>query len=122
LPPPRAKAKDKPAPDDVATLVSRMWHFPTVAIRKNPPAELGKFLADFLPAKNGALPLEPLARVRHTVTYRNVTVFPFRIAIAKIPRIRGARSIMLEDFSALPVSNLTRKIARAAIPEAAAKS
>jgi A/G-specific adenine glycosylase len=122
LPPPRAKAGDKPAADDVATLVSRMWHFPTVAIRKNPLAELGTFLAEFLPAKNGALPLEPLARVRHAVTYRNVTVFPFRIAIAKIPRIRGARSIMLQDFSALPVSNLTRKIARAAISEAAAKS
>ena len=122
LPPPRAKAEDKPAADDVATLVSRMWHFPTVAIRKNPLAELGTFLAEFLPAKNGALPLEPLARVRHAVTYRNVTVFPFRIATAKIPRIRGAKSIMLEDFSALPVSNLTRKIARAAISEAAAKS
>ena len=122
LPPPRAKAEDKPAADDVATLVSRMWHFPTVAIRKNPQAELGTFLAEFLPPKNGALPLEPLARVRHAVTYRNVTVFPFRIAIAKIPRIRGAKSIMLQDFSALPVSNLTRKIARAAISEAAAKS
>jgi hypothetical protein len=51
-----------------------------------------------------------------------VTVFPFRIAIAKIPRIHGAKSIKLEDFSALPVSNLTRKIARAAISEAAARS
>jgi hypothetical protein len=97
-----------------------MWHFPTVAIRKNPQAELGTFLAEFLPPRNGALPLEPLARVRHAVTYRNVTVFPFRIAIAKIPRIHGAKSIKLEDFSALPVSNLTRKIARAAISEAAA--
>ena len=122
LPPPQARAKDKPAADDVATLVSRMWHFPTVAIRKNPLAELGTFLVEFLPAKNGVLPLEPLARVRHAVTYRNVTVFPFRIAIAKIPRIAGAKSIMLQDFSALPVSNLTRKIARAAISAAAVRS
>jgi len=42
-------------------------------------------------------------------------VLPFRIAVAKIPRILGAKSIGLEDFSKLPVSNLTRKIARAAL-------
>ena len=105
------------AADDVATLVSRMWHFPTVAVRKDAPAELRSFLADALSAGNGALHLEPLAKVRHAVTYRNVTVLPFRIAIAKIPRIRGAKSIRLEDFSTLPVSNLTHKIARVALLE-----
>ncbi|MHB8500230.1 MAG: A/G-specific adenine glycosylase [Candidatus Acidiferrales bacterium] len=117
LPPPPRKTEKKPAADDVAALVSRMWHFPTVAIRKDPHTELGKFLANFLPAANGALHLEPLAEVRHSVTYRNLTVFPFRIAIAKIPRLRGAKSIQLEDFSTLPISNLTRKIARAALSE-----
>jgi A/G-specific adenine glycosylase len=115
LPPPRSKKENKPAANDVATLVSRMWHFPTVAIRKDAPAELRNFLADTFPAENGKLKLEPLARVRHAVTYRNVTVLPFRIATAKIPRIQGARSIPLEDFAALPVSNLTRKIAHAAL-------
>jgi hypothetical protein len=60
---------------------------------------------------------EPLARVRHAVTYRNVTVLPFRIAVAKIPRIRGAKSVGLEDVSKLPISNLTRKLARAASSE-----
>jgi A/G-specific adenine glycosylase len=117
MPPPRSKKENKPAADDVATLVSRMWHFPTVAIRKDAPTELRRFLADSFPAGKGALHLEPLARVRHAVTYRNVTVLPFRIAIARIPRIQGARSIPLEDFSTLPVSNLTRKIARAALLE-----
>jgi hypothetical protein len=92
-----------------------MWHFPTIAIRKDPLVELKNYLANFMPAGSGALRLEPLARVRHAVTYRSVTVLPFRIAIAKIPRIRGAKSIRLEDFSALPVSNLTRKIAHAAL-------
>jgi hypothetical protein len=61
--------------------------------------------------------MEPLARVRHAVTYRNVTVLPFRIAIAQIPRIRGAKSIPLKEISMLPVSNLTRKIARAALSD-----
>jgi len=117
LPPPPQKTENKPAADDVATLVSRMWHFPTVAIRKDAMTELRSFLADFLSHKHGALPMEPLARVRHAVTYRNVTVLPFRIAIAQIPRIRGAKSIPLKEISMLPVSNLTRKIARAALSD-----
>ncbi|MGB7285079.1 MAG: A/G-specific adenine glycosylase [Candidatus Acidiferrum sp.] len=117
LPPPRRKTKNKPAADDVATLVSRMWHFPTVAVHKDPLAEIRKFLADALPSTNGALLIEPLARVRHAVTYRNVTVFPFRISVAAIPRLRGARVMLLKDFSTVPVSNLTRKIALSALSE-----
>ncbi|MGB9464285.1 MAG: hypothetical protein WBR10_04170, partial [Candidatus Acidiferrum sp.] len=109
----------KPAPDDVATLVSRMWHFPTVAIGNDAVAELRDFLANYLAAANGELRLEPLAKVRHAVTYRNVTVLPFRVAVARIPRIRGAKCLRLEDFSTLPVSNLTRKIARAALSQSA---
>jgi A/G-specific adenine glycosylase len=115
LPPPGKKTETKPAADDIATLVSRMWHFPTVAIRKDALAELRNFLADFLSPKDGAFHVQPLAKVRHAVTYRNVTVLPFRIALANIPHIRGAKSIRLEDFAKVPVSNLTRKIARAAL-------
>jgi A/G-specific adenine glycosylase len=120
LSPPGKKSENKPAADDIATLVSRMWHFPTVAVRKDALAELRNFVAHLLPAGNGALRLEPLERVRHAVTYRNVSVLPFRITIAKIPHIRGSKSIRLEDFSALPVSNLTRKIARAALSKSSA--
>ena len=115
LPPPEEKGENNPAEDDVASLVSRLWHFPTIAVRKDAFEELRTFLKDFLRAKNGALHLEPLARVRHTVTYRNVTVLPFRIPVAKFPHVRGARNLPLEEFSSLPVSNLTRKIARAAL-------
>jgi A/G-specific adenine glycosylase len=122
LPPPGTKSENKPAADDVATLVSRMWHFPTVAIRKDPPGELRTFLDEFLPAKNGKIHLEPLAKVRHAVTYRNVTVLPFRVAVSKMPRVHGAKSIRLEDFSTLPVSNLTLKIARAALSHRDAKA
>jgi A/G-specific adenine glycosylase len=120
LSPPRKKTKNKPAADDVDTLVSRMWHFPTVAVRKDALTELRSFVAHSLPAGNGALRFEPLARLRHAVTYRNVSILPFRVTIAKIPRVRGAKCIRLEDFSTLPVSNLTRKIARAALSESSA--
>ena len=117
LPPPGKKTETKPAADDIATLVSRLWHFPTVAIRKDALAELRNFLAGVLSPQNGTFHLQPLAKVRHAVTYRNVTVLPFRIAVAKIPHIRGAKSIRLEDFAKVPVSNLTRKIARSALSE-----
>jgi A/G-specific adenine glycosylase len=117
LPPPGKKANKKPAADDIATLVSGMWHFPTVAVQKDALIELRSFLAKDFPSENGAPHFEPLARVRHAVTYRNLTVVPFRIAVTKIPRIRGGKSIRLEDFSTLPVSNLTRKIARAALSQ-----
>jgi len=120
LPPPGEK-NGTPAADDVPALVSRMWHFPTVAIRKNPGEELRAYLGEFLHGRNGSLNLEPLAKVRHTVTFRNVTVFAFRIAMADIPQIRGAKSIRLDDFARLPVSNLTRKIARAALLPSSAK-
>ena len=117
LPPPGKKSENKPAADDVATLVSRMWHFPTVAVRKDALTELRNFLAQALPSGNGALRFEPLAKLRHAVTYRNVSVLPFRITVAKIPHFLGAKRIRLEDFAMLPVSNLTRKIARAALAE-----
>jgi A/G-specific adenine glycosylase len=120
LPPPRKKKENKPAADDIATLVSRMWHFPTVAVRKDAIGEFRDFLLEVMPAGNSALHFEPLARVRHAVTYRNVMVLPFRIAIGKIPHIRGAKSILLKDISKLPISNLTRKIARAALLESPA--
>ncbi|HEY6389137.1 MAG TPA: A/G-specific adenine glycosylase [Candidatus Acidoferrum sp.] len=120
LPPPRKKTESRPAADDVATLVSRMWHFPTVTIREDAFTELRTFLATVLPAGNGALRFEPLARIRHAVTYRNVTILPFRIAIAKIPLISGAKGIPVKDISTLPISNLTRKIAHAALTESSA--
>jgi A/G-specific adenine glycosylase len=120
LPPPQEKVENKPAADDVATLVSRMWHFPTIAIRDDALAELRIFLAGILPGKNGALRLEPLAKVRHAVTYRNITVLPFRITVAKLPRVTGAKTIRLEELSTVPISNLTRKIAHAALAEQAA--
>ncbi len=120
LPPPGRKTESKPAADDIATLVSRMWHFPTVAVRKDAAPELRTLLAKSLASKNGYIHLEPLARVRHAVTYRNVVVLPFRVTVTKLPRMKGAKIIRLEELSTLPISNLTRKIARAALAHSAA--
>lgn len=115
LPPPKNGA-GKLADDDIPTLVSKMWHFPTVSTGKNPAGELRRYVARNIPAAC-ELPLRftPLGKVRHTVTYRTIRVFPFRVEFAKLPDIPGAKKILLRDFATLPVSNLTRKVARAAL-------
>ena len=117
LPPPRRTQK-KPAADDVATLVSGMWHFPTVSIRHNPPSELRSYICRLLRINHELPELEPVGKVRHSVTYRKIEVLPFRITLEKIPQFEGAKGISLDDLSTLPVSNLTRKIARAAMQAA----
>lgn len=103
------------AADDVATLVSGMWHFPTVAVRHDPLAELRTLLAETFQSGRGSLLFEPLAKVRHTVTYRKITVLPYRVAVSKLPAVPGAKLVRLDEISTVPISNLTRKIARAAI-------
>jgi A/G-specific adenine glycosylase len=115
LPPPTARPKSK-ADDHVPSLVAKLWHFPTVSAGGNPERALEEFLAAHLPRKDASmLRPEPLARVRHTVTYRQITVTPFLLRTTCIPRISGGKQVALEEIPGLPISNLTRKVARAAI-------
>jgi A/G-specific adenine glycosylase len=126
-PPPPAKtsdaekiyAKEKTSADHVPTLVSKMWHFPTLSVNGNPAAQLRAHLHKLFPnLKNAAQQLAPAEKVRHAITYRDVTVLPFRIEVERLPRVSGAKQIPLADLSSLPVSNLTRKVARAALAAA----
>jgi A/G-specific adenine glycosylase len=124
LPPPTSQ-RMRGARHDIAALVSGMWHFPTVQVRENPALELRRFLARILPHKKKlSLHLEPLARARHTVTYRNITLLPFRVCSTKLRQISAAKIIPLHEVACLAVSNLTRKVARAALnaPAAAARA
>ncbi|HEY8715625.1 MAG TPA: A/G-specific adenine glycosylase [Candidatus Acidoferrum sp.] len=99
---------------DIPTLVSRMWHFPTIATGKSAEKELHRYLAKYF-GIDGRVRLELLRKVRHAVTYRAITLVPFLIRLKKLPKIAGARAVGLKDISSLPVSNLTRKIAGVAI-------
>ena len=121
LPPPQA-AHEHTTRDEVAALLSKMWHFPTVSVQKNPVAELRTFLKElsFTTPKRNAQHLEPLPRLRHAVTYRDIVLLPFRVLVTKLPRIHAAKRILLPELaslSSLAVSNLTRKVARAALSE-----
>jgi hypothetical protein len=52
------------------------------------------------------------------VTYRAISLLPFLVKFKELPRVRGAKILLLKDFSSVPVSNLTRKVARAALEAA----
>ena len=115
-------AKEKTSADHVPTLVSKMWHFPTLPVNGNPALQLRAHLHKLFPNRKNGEQLIPAEKVRHAVTYRNITVLPFRIQVEKLPRVPGAKQIPLADFSSLPVSNLTRKVARAAVAAATPSS
>jgi A/G-specific adenine glycosylase len=118
LPPP-GSAQKQITKENVAALVSKMWHFPITTVENNAAADLHRFLAKLLPrlTQSQSLQLDSLPKARHAVTFREIIVHPFRIAVRKLPRIPGARIVSLPEItshSSLAVSNLTRKVARAA--------
>jgi len=126
LPPP-ALPKNKAAHARVSVLVSRLWHFPTITVRTDPAAELQAHLHEILPPSvpKRTLQLELLPAARHTVTHHAITLQPFRVPVAQLPRVSGAKTIPLSDVtspSSLAISNLTRKAARAALAAPAALS
>ncbi len=100
--------------DDVPRLASNLWHFPTIPVDGNPRATLRSHIRKrFSCAGNRHLRIHAAVKVRHTVTYRALTVEPFRIHVKRLPSIDGARRVPLGEITILPVSNLTRKIAQA---------
>ena len=119
LPPP-APSKAKAAHEEMSILVSKLWHFPTIAVRTDAASELRAYLRTLLPSSATSHPLqiEPLPIAHHAVTYRAITLRPFRISMPQLPSIAGAKVIPLTEIaspSAQPISNLTRKAARAAL-------
>jgi A/G-specific adenine glycosylase len=122
LPPPEAACQHVTG-KDVIPLVSKMWHFPMVAVQKDAARELREFLKelDALPANGSKAKWDEVRAARHAVTYRAITLRPFRLPVAKLPRVRGAKVVLLTDLvsrSKLAVSNLTRKIGQSAATDA----
>jgi len=97
-----------------------MWHFPTLSVTGEPARKLSAFFRKLMPgAQRDNWQLVPAGKVRHAVTYRAITLLPFLIKVRKLPRVPGARQVPLDNIFSLPVSNLTRKVARAALAAAA---
>jgi len=115
LPPPK-ETKEKASADHVPTLVSKMWHFPTLSVSGEPAENLSAFLRKLMPGvQSRNWQLVPAGKVRHAVTYRAITLLPFLIEVRNLPRFLHGKQVPLNDISTVPVSNLTRKVARAAL-------
>jgi A/G-specific adenine glycosylase len=115
LPPPKLANNTHTNPD-VAALLSGMWHFPTIQVRRDALKELRAFVSRWgTSGQKLRSELQPVQPVRHAVTYRQITMLPFRLEVAKIPHIEHAKLLLLDDLSSVPISNLTRKVARAAL-------
>jgi A/G-specific adenine glycosylase len=122
LPPPETDRRHI-TQDEVRPLISKMWHFPMIAVRSDASRELVKFLKSFdaLEATGLKPKLDELRSARHTVTYRAIRLRSFRIAVEKLPRVSGAKGVLLADLvsrSKVAVSNLTRKIGQSAAAHA----
>jgi len=115
LPPSEEGDPEAPA-DHLSALASNLWHFPMIAVDRDAVAKLRGHLRKLpMQSRNGSFRLVEADKVRHTVTYREITVEPFRIDVKKLPRIKGAEEVPLSEITVLPISNLTRKVARAVL-------
>jgi A/G-specific adenine glycosylase len=115
LPPP-AKMTKSAADDHIPSLVAKLWHFPTASA----PDSIDKALRTLLQTEVRIKPDRrnkpiPLGKVRHTVTYRALSVAAYLVHVKKLPNVPGANVVPLEEVSSFAVSNLTRKIARIAM-------
>jgi len=113
LPPPKSCQKSS-SRADVATLLSRMWHFPTIQVHQHAELELRHHAQQLFPSL-AKLHLIPVANARHAVTFHSIIILPFLARVPKFPRLPSAKSLPLADLSSLPISNLTRKVARSSL-------
>jgi len=123
----KSASRDISAQGQISVLVSKLWHFPTIAVRTDPVAELREHLNRIFPAlmEKQTLQIEALPTARHAVTYRAITLRPFRVTVAQLQHIPYAKTISLDEIiapSSLAVSNLTRKAACAALASPTASS
>ncbi len=94
-------------------LFSRMWQFPAVRVSRHAQDELRRHLRASLDLRGGQL--VPLPAARHSVTFREITLAPFLLRVDCLPKVQGARTLLLAKLNHLPVSSSTRKIAAAAL-------
>jgi A/G-specific adenine glycosylase len=115
LPPPTPSTKNN-ADDHVPSLVAKLWHFPTVSAPTNSEQALKQLLHSELRLESvTSIRPERLDKVRHTVTYRTLSIAAYLIRVKHLPKISGARYLPLQELQSVPISNLTRKIVRTAL-------
>jgi A/G-specific adenine glycosylase len=100
--------------DRGSDLFSRMWQFPAVEVSSDAGAELAEYMRlKFNFEVNGDM--VALGAGRHAVTYRDIRLQPFLIRVDRLPRMAKSRTVSFSQFDKMPISNATRKIAKAAL-------
>ena len=94
-------------------LFSNLWQFPDMEVSGHESAEVPKLIAKTFGLRQPHS-VQALDTVRHSVTFRKVTIRPYLIRLARLPEIPSGRAIALDRINSLPISNLTRKIAATA--------
>jgi A/G-specific adenine glycosylase len=96
-------------------LFSRMWQFPALETSADASSDLAEHLREKFRMKVADGQMTQLKTARHAVTFREIRLVPFLIRVDHLPKIAGARTPHLTRFGRLPISNATRKIAKAAV-------
>jgi A/G-specific adenine glycosylase len=124
----------KPEKAETNGLFSGMWQFPAVEVEKvasggqkqsllKPPMNAdkrrwGKELEEWTKRGNEEGQKKrawvELGAVKHSVTYREITLRPFLMRVRELPAAYGARVVALEKVERMAVSSATKKIARRA--------
>jgi A/G-specific adenine glycosylase len=116
LPPPETGTGKKGPDDHVPSLVANLWHFPTAAVNTSPRKTLENLLDRELKiAATRVKKIEELDKIRHTVTYRMISTYGYLVTVDKLPAVRGAQKVSLDEVPDLAISSLTRKVARSAL-------
>ncbi len=99
-----------------AALFSGLWQFPAIEVTANGLRELPRQLQVRMGwAGDEKRPVKPLPEVRHSVTFRAVTLLPLLLRVKKLPRLKQSRAVLLAEVNRLAISNATRKIAQAVL-------
>ncbi len=119
----------KPKKAEANDLFSGMWHFPAVEVKRveseaerqiplKPQMNTDKHRCVTRKRKGAGSELgrawTALPVVKHTVTFRDVTLRPFLIPVREFPATDGGRVVALDKVEGMAVSSATRKIAQAA--------
>ena len=92
-------------------LFSRMWQFPAMEVSANAEQELQRHVSETLGISDPSF--RALRALRHTVTFRNMTLLPFLSRVAELPKLPRTRIVELSRVRQLPVSSATQKLAAA---------
>jgi A/G-specific adenine glycosylase len=116
----------KPEKAGTNGLFSGMWQFPAVEIkrvaRKKKSVEMWKCRSVEVEKTDAKGEWVELEAVKHSVTYREITLRPYVVRVPTLPAVKCGRAVPLAKVSDMAVSSATRKIARAAILDSLKKT